>query len=314
MTASIVRIVGPSYCGSTVLGCAMNTGPGVFFGSEIYRYLLGWRIAENDGRFPSCDFCGPSCEYWSEELRAELEAAQADRITLVHEALLRHHPEITMLVDGSKSVPESDDDRPDFIISPRKHPMRLIASHVYNRRRRFGIDTDDLGEISATIDRSLDEFVPVVQSATAHFLRSYRTISEACPEAHLFRADEADDDSFAAFRRLEADLGVDGGTFDPARFSQYPAHTIGGNRQPIWMTRRAHGQTAPTNPRTAYYDATVGAGDWKQDDKYRVLFSAAAQTMVCDDPKYRDLCDLLGYDPLPSTATDDSARQTDRTS
>ncbi|MDW3216943.1 MAG: hypothetical protein R8G01_23330 [Ilumatobacteraceae bacterium] len=314
MNASIVRIVGPSYCGSTVLGCAMNTGTGVFFGSEIYRYLSSWRAAENDGRFPSCDFCGPSCDYWSEQLRDELEASNADRISLVHQALLRRHPEITMLVDGSKSVPDPDDDSPDFVISPRKHPMRLIASHLYNRRRRLGIDTDDLGEIGATIDRSLDEFVPVVHSAAAHFLRSYRTITDACPDAHVFRADEADDDSFAAFRHLEAHLGIADGTFDPARFSQHAAHTIGGNRQPIWMTRRAHGQSAPTNARTTYYDSSVAAGDWKQDDKYQVLFSTAAQTMVCDDARYQDLCDLLGYGPVPLAATDDSAGGTDRPS
>lgn len=295
MAARIVRIVGPSYCGSTALGCAMNTGAGVFFGSEIYRYRASWRRDRNGGAFTNCDFCGANCDYWSPALREELGRRELDSLPDIYDALLRRHPDIWMLVDGSKSLPDPDE-QPDLVITPRKHPIRLIASRVYNRRRRLGIEADELEVVGRHLERS-PELETIVNRSVSYFYREYEAAIESCPDAIVFRADEAHHDGFAEFRRLECALAVPDGTFDPSKFSEHAAHTIGGNRQPIWMTRRASGRQAPSNPRSEYYESSGGLGDWKIDDKYVALFRPATLDLIRATDKYRALCDLLEFDP-----------------
>lgn len=297
MLARTVRIVGPSFCGSTALGCAMNTAPGAFFGSEMYRYLLSWRDHYNGGRFPSCDFCGLDCDFWSAELRADLEARRVDEISEIYRSLCERHPTITLMIDGSKHVPASDD-TPHVVVCPTKHPLRLVASYLYNRRARYGIRVDGLEEFASALD-ALDPLDDIVNRASGYFLSRYRKIAAACPNAHVFRADHAHHDHFAEFRRLEAFLGLASRSFDPARFTSAPAHTIGGNRQPVWMTLRSSGRTSPTTARTVYYDSTQGTGDWKLDDKYSIVFGARSARVVESDDKFLALCALLGYPTDP---------------
>jgi len=298
MSVSVVKIVGPSYCGSTALGCAMNTGEGFFFGSEIYRQLKKFREEAKDGRFSSCDFCGPSCEYWSSDLHATLRNLEVDSLAEVYELLAARHPEITVIVDGSKSTPLPDEN-PDFIVVPTKHPVRLLASHIYNRRTRFGIDSEQLNVVGQLLEESWDEHQRTVARAANGFLKSYRDIFALCAEAHVFRSDEAHKDGFQAFRELEEYLGVSRGTFDPESFSRVPSHTIGGNRVPIWLTKNASGQSIPNNPRFEYYSSSSSLGDWKLDDKFEHVFRPPTLDAISSLPAYQALCELLDYDARP---------------
>lgn len=297
MSATIVRIVGPSYCGSTVLGCALNTGPGFFFGSEIYRYRHSWRQQNAEGRFARCDFCGADCDYWSTDLQRWLDAHAVDSLPDIYDELLRRHPEISVLVDGSKSVPDPAERPPDTVIVPTKHPLRLIASHVYNRRARLGLVSNEIDDVAAELESDRSSLLPSISAVAKRFRQQYTSIFAGCPDAHAFRADEAHLDGFEAFRELERAMELPPATFDPAHFSDHPSHTIGGNRAPIWMTKSRSGQDTPQNARTRYYDETDGVGDWKVDDKFRRLFRPSIIESIASDADYLALCDLLAYSP-----------------
>lgn len=299
MSARIIRIVGPSYCGSTALGYAMNTGDGFFFGSEMYRYLVSWREANSGGRFANCDFCGADCLYWTRSLKNDLEERRVDRLDVVHDTLIRNHSEIEFLVDGSKIVPTPDDRAPFALVVPTKHPLRLLASHVYNRRERLGVAEDDLVRFGEQLELNRDVHRSSLASGLKRFAGQYRRTFDACVGAHRFRTDEAHLDGFAEFRRLEHMLELPAHSFDPANFGVKPSHTLGGNRAPIWLAKNRSGQDTPQNARTEYYDSTESVGDWKLDDKFRIVFGPRTLETILALPEYGQLCELLGYDSAP---------------
>ena len=276
----------------------MNTGDGFFFGSEIRRLLKRFR-AKRGGRFGLCDFCGPSCQYWSTDLYDVLRRAEVNTLPALYQELTARHPEIKFLVDGSKILP-SNEEFPDHIIVPTKHPLRLVASHIYNMRECFDIHSEQLEDVGIELEKSIGNDLQPVRRLLRRLAKHYRRILASFPDSFTFRADEAHRGEFQLFRDLERYLGVPPHTFDPDRFSKKPSHTIGGNRAPVWIMKEAHGRPILRTPRRDYYISSVSTGDWKLDHKYLLLIRPAVLERILSMPAYSQLCDLLAYDLIPT--------------
>ena len=276
----------------------MNTGEGFFFGSEMRRLLKTFRDA-NGGRFGICDFCGRSCAYWSVEFYEALRKTGVDTLPDLYQEFLVRHPEVRFLVDGSKTIPASQEAPPDYIIVPTKHPLRLVASHIYNKRERFKIQSDQLEQAGVELERSIVNGLQPIRVMLKSILNKYKATLASCRGAFIFRSDEAHRDGFRIFRDLEHHLGVPQRTFDPDAFTKKPSHTIGGNRAPVWITKDAHGQTTPNTPRKDYYTSSSSMGDWKLDNKYELLIRPSTLTVIRSIPAYSMLCELLSYGSTP---------------
>ena len=285
----ILQILGPSYSGSTVLGYALNTIDGFFFGSEVKRLLRPQR--EGRAQRPLCDHCGQNCAYWSNEALADI--GQMTKLSELYPYFGARHPEVAWFVDGSKGATFYEGSQADLKILCVKHPMRLIASTFYNERKALGIEPEEYGEFSAAL-AARDDLGSLIGTVAAKLRSTYEQMIEKSPEAVVFRNDKAHLKDFAEFRALERRLGVAPHSAHPEGYSRVPCHSIGGNRAPVWIAAGKLSERSKS-PRNRYYAAAPALGDWRIDDKYRMLLSGAVMDRIAADPSYRASLGLLGY-------------------
>lgn len=84
-------------------------------------------------------------------------------------------------------------------------------------------------------------------------------------------------------------------SFSPTRFSNFEAHTLGGNRAPFWQVVSSNKKDASFGARHEYYKKTDSIGDFKVDDKYKEIFSGGFIEEVEKFEDYLSLCKTLGY-------------------
>lgn len=135
--AADVFLLGTHFCGSTLLGTALNQQPGVVYAGELgllpanAARLTGteadWRIV-----CLACGLAGRECETWTPAFRKECEAAGPGG---VHD-LVRERLGAAMVVDGTKApswfrlcLAERPPHRPrPKVVIAARHPYAYLAS------------------------------------------------------------------------------------------------------------------------------------------------------------------------------------------
>ncbi len=298
MAHQVLRIAGSSYSGSTALGYFLNTFDGFLFGSELYKLLPSFVQAYSPPRITPCDWCGMHCPVWSDTLRASILGKAGSSLADVYEALFREQSAVRVLVDGSKSVrwylDAPMDALPLTYVVAVKHPLRLLASFVYNdadlipRGRR-----DSLEACALYLAQRREDLLRYVDATCVRLRRQYEAIFElAASSRHVVcHTDSADD----VQRTLERLAGHYATTFDLARMNAKPCHALGGNRSLVWQVRgyaSGPGQPARDQARFEYY-REQGAGAIRQDNKYEILFDARTQGSIRGSSAYRALAAVL---------------------
>lgn len=191
----IVQIMGPSYSGSTALGYMLNTADGWFFGSEIYRALKSFRDVslEKKGKVAEvlCDFCGKECPFGSESLKKEIFDLDADSLNEVYSLFSKYHPSIEVFVDGSKSMKWYQGNEGDWQIVSAKHPIRLVASHLYNNRYKIGFKGGSFEEFSGYIDKNINSAADFSSRVLRNLRFSYESMLDLpVKRPYLCKVDE----------------------------------------------------------------------------------------------------------------------------
>jgi hypothetical protein len=304
MTLQIVRISGASYSGSTALGYVLNTAEGYFFGSETYRLLDRFqeRSKRMSGRYrrPQCDVCGPACQYWSKDLLTEIWSARLDSLAAIYAAFSRHNPEVAVYVDGSKDLRWYDKDLAGKNIVSMKHPLRMIASSVYNDRKVIGLLSNEFDNIKQEISIKKELALSYAEKYLMRLSKIYDALFRSLENCLICRADQMHENGFAGFHELSAYLNLDT-KIHPTDFSGFPVHTLGGNRAPLWRVLERQTGREIDHPRKKYYDSAQAIGDWSLDNKYAILFTPEIQEALKGLEAYARACAVLGYHPdLPA--------------
>lgn len=289
----IVRIWGASYSGSTAVGYALNTVPGYFFGSEVRRIVH----AANEGlMFPECDLCGSSCKYWNGSLFQEL-SARTSSLRELYEKFGERHKEIDVFVDGSKLPSFYKGVNTEFNIVSVKHPIRLLSSYMYNKRRDLGIETRGFKELGEYISSNIPKMGSVIDEYFAFLKRKYHSFGSALGgEMFWFHVDRAHRLDFQMFRDFEQYVGLEEFAIDERNFSSYPCHSIGGNRAPVWAAQQKYASVEKLkDPRKKYYLEQRKFGDWKIDNKYEDVIVNRTLDYCLSLKSYGDICEYFGY-------------------
>lgn len=298
----VVQIVGPCYSGSTVVGYILNATPGWFFGSEVFRLLPSF-IERKGTRSSCCAACPAECPYWSEPLKADLARHRGATLAHAYDAFSARHRDVECFVDGSKGTEWFADAWSSAQVVTAKHPMRMVASHLYNRNGRLGFTRDPT---FAQFRQLAAERGGDVLRAASRALRAirpdYDTVLDDAPDAILCRSDVLHEDGFAEFRRLCAHLGVSADVAAVLRFSAHEVHPVGGNQAPLWQRQASAGivnERAEADARRLYYAAQSHGelGDYRIDDKFQELLPRDVVDRITALPEYQRLCDVLGYEP-----------------
>ena len=290
----VIQILGPSYSGSTVLGYALNTIPGYIFGSELRRILPAQRRRRSQR--PSCDFCGVECEYWSDNLFKEMDRKKVSSLDGIYEIFSKRHPEVVTLVDASKTVVSIGSAPADYRILCKKHPIRLLASYLYNDRKKYKIKHEKISDFGKILSINLEKTISICEKKLSELLFDYKSLSEVFPNHISFKSDHAHLNDFRDFRFLEKILSVTDQSIKPTKFSSFPCHSVGGNRAPVWISKASQGGEIFDQDRFRFYQDTTSFGDWKIDNKYSIVFSEDIIDRLSRLEIYSELCEYLGYD------------------
>lgn len=294
----IVQIVGPSFSGSTVLGFVLNTKKGWTFGSEMYRFLKGFRESngvENNPNKICCTVCGPECSFWSFDLKSGIFDSDTNALSDVYRLVSEYHHDVDVLIDGSKLFRWYKGTSPDARLVTCKHPIRLLASFAYNSRARLGCDSDDLREFGQFLSDNLDEILVQFDQRLISYIEIYKTALSGSISSFLCRTDELHYDDFFHFEELCTYLGCRSSDFSPTKFSEYSVHPVSGNRAPHWQVSRARSVSSKDRARFEYYSEAESVGDLKIDDKHKIIFDASVRNSILSLSSYNSLCKNLGY-------------------
>lgn len=294
----IVQILGPSYCGSTALGYVLNTAPGWFFGSEVRRLLQSFR-KKSSTSVSSCDCCGAKCKYWGSELLSLIDENGIDDLCSLYDIFHEFNPSVEVFIDSSKLLSSYEGTHAWRRIIAVKHPIRMVASYLYNSRNALGLKemnydafSRELSAEAAWTERTISSYIKALK-------KCYRGMFAFSPQAFLFQTDCAHLCEFWGFKELQSFLELKRGTLRPENFSETPCHSIGGNRAPVWISSWGKASQAEKNPRKSFYFNADGFGDWKVDNKYKLILPEEIIEVATGLSVFKELCDQLGYSELP---------------
>ncbi len=303
----VVQIAGPSYSGSTVVGYILNATSGWFFGSEVYRLLPAF-IDEKGSKTSRCVACAGDCPYWSEPLKAGLARHDGATLADLYDAFSRRHPDVESFVDGSKGTRWFAGAWSSAQVVPAKHPMRMVASYLYNQNGQLGFARNPtFAEFRQRAAERDEDVLSAASRALQAILLDYDRVLDDAPNAILCRSDTLHVDAFAEFRRLCAHLGISADVATVLQFSAHEVHPVGGNQAPLWQRQESEGvvnERARADARRLYYAAQSHGelGDYRIDNKFQELLPDDVTDKITELPRYRRLCDVLGYQPAaPST-------------
>lgn len=288
----VIQILGPSYCGSTVLGYALNTIDGFFFGSEVRRQLKSFR--EKSGKdFPRCDYCGSACAYWTQDFLEK--TANSSSLDEIYKEFSSRFPQVDFFVDGSKLLKNYENTTAFARVICVKHPLRMLSSQLYNSRLNTVIDVNSYPEFMSKIDEHSDAILAKSKKYLKELSNIYTSFYAFDPDAFVFKSDEAHLHNMVLFDELLSHFECENKKIDILNFSKYACHSLGGNRAPVHLMKKQHKLKTGTNDRFSYYDRTNGFGDWKVDDKYKELLSKDFISLLMNTDEYNNSIDILGY-------------------
>lgn len=301
----VIGILGPSYCGSTVISYLLNTDPETFGGSELRR------LVEQPDKV-ACSLCREACPYWTRENIDRFRKGRPGGGTDHFYAKVASITGKRLIADSSKSdrffseAFISQQERQDGVrfafLIPVKHPVRFYASYVYNdyfrRRGRRVSDYDEVRDALAGPEREevLGTFLPrTARMLLARYRALYRRFAyrDGRPCFLVKHEDLADDRGQEGLETVvEQSLGHRP-KLDTEAFQSYEAHPIGGNRGPYWQVRldRRKG-FAVRDPRFRYYRARQGV---LLDQKFAHVLPRDMIDRVLEWKSTRQLARLLAY-------------------
>lgn len=297
---NIVRIYGSSYSGSTVLGYILNSVDNWFFASEVYRVLPLWS-KENSAKV-NCSFCGSACEYWTHDLKMYVQDSGLKVNTPEVYKYFSDHYDIDTFIDGSKNRRWYNDSIDTRKIVTVKHPMKLLASFIYNTRKQWHMSqtiTTSLGGFKEIILKERSLVISLINDKLGVFIYYYGNILSSLDEYIICKTDILDFDNYTHARKLCEYLGLDLCNLDIHNFSKYEIHPLGGNRAPLWSRKKTLNLSMKgekDSDRLAYYDSASRESDYVHDEKYKELFSEELLFEIMKLPNYIELCELFGYD------------------
>ncbi|MCB1954239.1 MAG: sulfotransferase [Rhodocyclaceae bacterium] len=273
-----VFILGTAYCGSTLLGNALNGHSRIAYAGEVSR-LPGFDVGAPERLCPVCASQGKPCDVWSDEFCARMVARGPGRIFETYREAAADAP---IVVDGSKSVNwfrkvMADSAKPDnpFVIVAVRNPFSFVDSC----RRRDGYEA----WLAANIwrDTVFDVLRTVAHHGLPHIVVRYEDLSRA-PESTLKQ--------ICAFLSVSFEAGM-------LEFWTKPLHGLGGNAGAyVWFDSfRRHGQfSTKEDEQVAAEYASKAFGGWT-DEKWCSQLDAAQRNTVVQTPMLPGMCSLVGY-------------------
>lgn len=273
-----VFILGTAYCGSTLLGNALNGHSQIAYAGEVSR-LPEFGVGEVEELCPVCASQGRPCTLWTRDFIRQI---QANGPGMVFDSYRQAAGGTPVVVDGSKHtnwfrkvMAEGPRPRNPFVLIAVRTPFSFLDS----ARRRSGYDAWTAANIWR--DTMFDILRTVAIHNVPHLIVRYEELATN-PAASLGRVCD--------FLSLDFEEGM-------LEFWKKPLHSIGGNAGALmWFDAFREQGTFATeaDAKVARDYASRSFGGWS-DEKWIRSLGHGEITAVTQTPLLPGLCALLGY-------------------
>ena len=288
----VICVMGMAYSGSTLLNYCLDGHPRIFGGGELH-----WLLAPDKASFDwdvACTNCGTGCPYWTKNLINSLS------LETFYQGMARAFS-TSIIVDTSKEwdwfgrVLHTGANREvmPILLVLTKHPLRHLASHLANKEA-FSPASQHVSRWSGLRRQFL------MRKYVARFHRWYQRLFSLMPSdyiTHRVRYEDVAERPWETLAPVMSSLRVENSPLvsQPYRFVH---HQIGGNAGTHFIATKnwLGGESDVHALRRAQYQRS---DVMFLDNKYQQLFSASEIKYLFRDYKYRNLCELLGYDTDP---------------
>lgn len=294
----VFAVVGMPYSGSTLLSFVLGSNPYVYNGADLH-YL-------NNTKGGQCSLHKEKCDVLSQTGLEDIYSKFGN-----HDAwydAISHHTGRPYIVDASKQLSFFEQvlpltSKPVVVIALNKHPMRALASDLYNRLFDRKLKMKNLNDIHEYIEKNENKIKDFLLKrirailldieGRASLLEKIKLRDNVIDIAFLKYEDYLESPSKEFGKLLSKfDLFYDENYLN---YTQYEHHPITGNMAPIWKMREDGKQKKTSNNdfRKDFYgknDSPVVL-----DNKYQYLFTKDLIEWIEDLREYKSLVLRLGY-------------------
>lgn len=277
-TERTIFILGTPFCGSTLLGNALNAHPDMFFAGEIDRLSA---FSRHPDPVTSCRICGShhdrDCSFWSREFIKALDGI--DTVHARYQAIRARSPK-PVLIDGSKNV--------DWLNTLHDAGINRGVGAIVCARTPFAYVRSEMGATDVS------PFVAATgwRDVYTHILRSLA--GRGVPTIVI----RYEDFAFNPPPAIEKICNFVGRPSDDSmlRYWEAPAHPLGGNDGAY--LRFPNFQFDTTDARESWkpdYFAQKPFGGWIED-KWITELTEQDLRQIMSVPMISDVAGMLGYD------------------
>lgn len=272
-----VYILGPAYCGSTLLGNSLNGHSSISYAGEISR-LPPFGKGDPTTECPICCAKAQPCSVWTEDLINRMSDAGPGKSL----DLYREVTGSPVIVDGSK------------------HPDWFREVHAHNGLSENCVAIvsvrNPLAFASSAIRR---DGYPAWQCANIWRDTMFDIIRSLSVTGVPYIVVRYEDFAYSPEKKLRQICDFLGLEFDPGmlEFWKFPIHAIGGNAGAyVWyeVFRERGKYTLDEDRVVAEMYAQRDFGGW-HDTKWKEMLSPNEISLMLSMPGFVDMCSMMGY-------------------
>lgn len=294
----IYAVVGMPYSGSTLLSFILGSNKHVYNGADLHHL--------NPDKKGVCSLHKDECDVLSAQALAKIydsfgncdewydEIADATGRSYIFDASKQLSFFKEVLPSTNKKV---------VVIALNKHPIRALASDIFNRLFDRKLKIRSLPEIRSYMENNKDE----VKSFLKQRLKAIKDdveereklLSKIDGKANIVKIRRIKYEDYISHpddvcSELLSDYGL-AYDRDFLNYAHYEHHPVTGNMAPIWKVR-SHGKEhkgSDSNYRKSFY--MNNASSIVIDDKFKELFSRDEIEWIEKQSEYNKLLSILGY-------------------
>lgn len=297
----IYAVLGMPYSGSTLLSFIMGSNDQVYNGADLHHL--------NSERKGICSIHKDKCPVFSSGALAEVYEAFADC-----DAWYDKIADVTQrpfIFDASKQLSFFREVLPKtqkkvVVVALNKHPMRALASDIYNRLFVRQMKMESLSDIRDYMNANKLEIKRFILKRLKALLADIEErkvlLNSVSGRKNILEIVDLTYESYVknpteVFSRL---LGIYGLDYNEKfiDYTNFEHHPVTGNMAPIWKVR-TDGKSVRSNEKNFRKNFYLkDSSSIVLDDKYKELFSEKEINWIESQSQYKKLLALLNYKPL----------------
>lgn len=298
--SGIYFVIGMPYSGSTLLSSLMGTHSQVYGGADLHHL--------NPDRKGTCTIHKEKCEVFSPDVLQEVYTAYSD-INLWYDTIAQatgrsHIFDCSKQVEFYKTRVLPEIDRDFVVVALQKHPMRALASDVYNRlfSKKEKVTTQEAA--LDYVSKNPEDFYKFVETRLATITKTLLERNALKPMfeqragyKNWVSVDYEDymQDRAAACSGLLNEFGLQP-EGDVDNYRETEQHPITGNMGVVWKIRGGDSARDYGEYRRNYYMQASDA--FRMDNKYQDIFSADTIARIKQMEAYQKLLSLLNFEDV----------------